>query len=146
MPVTRIHIKLIIHTKYMLIKNKTFHLHSLIPNIRANKLYIVLNFIVQAKVNYIKYPLAQQSAILACKTTVFKFTTNLSRPLNLNLYKVTTTLRRFSPVSNNFLYYKLTIRKYGFTCSKMLTYPVKLEEVQYNVIWLRNVRDLCLWC
>jgi hypothetical protein len=130
----------------MVIKNKSFHLNNLISNTRANTLYIVLNFIVQSKVNYIKYSLAQHSAILTCKTTVFKFTTNLSSPLNLNLYKVT-TLRRFNPISNNFLFYEFTIRKYEFIYSRMLTYPAKFEElVQYDVTWLRNVGDFLLWC
>lgn len=67
----------------MVIKNKILHLHNLISNTRAIKPYILLSFILQSKVNYIRYSLAQQSAIFPCKTTVFKLTETPLAPLGL---------------------------------------------------------------
>lgn len=133
----------------MVIKNKTLHLHNSISNTRANKLNILLNFLFNLQyiiLNTHLHSTAPFSTVRPSKTTVFKFITNLSWPLNLNLYKVTTTLRRFSPISGNFLFYKFTIWNYRFTYSRMLMYPAKFEElVQYDVIWLLNVGNFLLW-
>lgn len=106
----------------MVIKNKILHVHNIMSNTCGIKLCTFLNFILPSKVNHIRYSLAQHSAIFPSKTTVFKFTRTLSWPLNLNLYKVTTSLKF------NSVFYMFATYKYGFIYSMLLTYRTKLKK------------------